>query len=147
MSILEKIRALELPKNEFVVMGSAILDIKGIRKAEDLDIIVTEELFEDFKKSPAWEYKSKIGTLGGVKVESLGNHDGASLYKYIYGGGDIDFFRNHQNRIEEIDGICFVSLSNLLEVKTSSWDRDKDKEDAKLIKDYLAKKERSHYIP
>lgn len=64
---------------------------------------------------------------------------GVSLYKHIYGGGDIDFFRNNPARIEEIEGMYFVSLSNLLEAKSSSWNRDKDKKDAELIRRYLSR--------
>ena len=138
MTILEKIKALNLPAHQFVVMGSAILEMKGIRKAGDLDIIVTQELFEELKGSPDWKYQVEWGEVGGgMDVESLENHKGVSLYKYIYGGGEIGFFLNDPKRIEEIDGIYFVSLENLLQTKSSSWDRPKDREDAELIKNYL----------
>lgn len=76
MSILQKVKNLGLFDKQFVVMGSAVLEMKGIRKAEDIDIIVTKELFETLKKDPGWEYESKIGSLGGVKVESLENTEG-----------------------------------------------------------------------
>ncbi len=39
MEILEKVKALNLPDKQFVVMGGAVLELKGIRKAEDIDII------------------------------------------------------------------------------------------------------------
>ena len=137
MNIIDKVRNLKLPDKQFVVMGSAVLEVKGIRKAKDIDIIVTKELFDKLKNDPNWEYKSEIGSLGNVQVESLENHDGVSLYSHIYAGGDIDFFRNNKDKIEEIDGIYFVSLSNLLEVKSNSWNREKDREDAELIRKYL----------
>lgn len=138
MEILEKVKVLNLPDKQFVVMGGAVLELKGIRKAEDIDIIVTSDLFERLKMDPVWEYKSEIGSLGNVTVESLDNHKGVSLYSQIYGGGDIDYFRKNPNRIEEIQGIYFVSLANLLEVKSGSWNRDKDKRDVELIKNYFA---------
>lgn len=74
-----------------------------------------------------------------MMVESLENHKGVSLYSHIYGGGDIDYFRNNLDRIEEVQGIYFVSLSNLLEAKSSTWNREKDKKDVELIRNYLAK--------
>ncbi|MDD5589959.1 MAG: hypothetical protein PHQ47_02160 [Candidatus Portnoybacteria bacterium] len=136
---MEKIKSLNLPREQFVVMGGAALEVKDIRKAEDIDIIITAELFEKLKSNPAWEYKVEWGELGGgMNVEMLDNRDRVVLYKYIYGGGDINFFLDNPERIEEIDGIIFVSLQNLLEVKSGSWDREKDRKDAKLIKEYLA---------
>jgi hypothetical protein len=140
MKILEKVKSLNLPDKQFVVMGGAVLELKGIRKSSDIDIIVTKELFETLKKDSDWEYKSEIGSLGNVMVESLENHKGISLYSHIYGAGDIDFFRNDPDKIEEIEGIYFVSLSNLLEVKSSSWNREKDKKDVELIRDYLSRR-------
>jgi hypothetical protein len=140
MNIVEKVKALNLPAEQFVVMGSAILELKGIRKAEDIDIIVTRELFEQLKNSSQWHYKRAMGDVGGgVDVEMLEQGD-ITLYPYIYGGGTIDFFLNDPNRTEEIHGIKFASLQNLLEVKSSSWDRPKDRQDAELIKAYLASK-------
>jgi len=140
MDILEKIKGLHLPKEQFVVMGSAILEIKGIRKAGDLDIIVTKELFTKLKNDSAWEYKQEIGDVGGgIEVELLDNKKGTQLYWNIYGGGEIDFFFNDLSGIEEIGGIYFVSLSNLLEVKSGSWDREKDRNDAELIKNYMSR--------
>jgi len=138
MDILGKVKALNLPPEQFVVMGSAILELKGIRKAEDIDIIVSRDLFEKEKSNPRWEYKIEQGDVGGgVQVEMLDNHEGITLYPYIYGGGEIDFFLDDPKRTEQIDGIKFVSLENLLEVKSSSWDRPKDRLDAELIKAYL----------
>jgi hypothetical protein len=139
MEILEKVKALNLPAKQFVVMGSAILEMKGIRKIGDLDIMVTPEVFDRLKNDPEWEYKSEIGDVGGgVSVELLDNHKGSQLYKYIFAAGDgINFFLNNPEKREEIEGVYFSSLSNLLEIKSGSWDRPKDREDAVLIRKYL----------
>jgi hypothetical protein len=56
MEIIEKVKALNLPSKQFVVMGGAVLELKGIRKAQDIDIIVTKTLFEELKKDTKWEY-------------------------------------------------------------------------------------------
>ena len=122
-------------------MGSAVLEIKGIRKANDIDIIVTKDLFDELKETSGWKYKKELGSLGDVWVESLENDDGISLYHHIYGGGDIDFFRNDPDNVEIIDGMYCVSLTNLLKVKSGPWNREKDRKDAELIMDYLRKKE------
>ena len=139
MEILQKIKNLNLPEKRFVVMGGAVLELKGIRKSNDIDIIVEKDLFETLKESANWKYKKEFGSLGQVWVESLENGGGVSLYHLIYGGGDIDFFRNNSENVEVFDGIYFVSLSNLLKVKSTSWNREKDKKDVELIQEYLRK--------
>ncbi|MEK7109492.1 MAG: hypothetical protein AAB919_03620 [Patescibacteria group bacterium] len=138
MDILTKVKSLGLPDKQFVVMGSAILELKGIRKAGDIDIIVTRQLFEQLRGDPAWQYKTKLGELGGEEVSFLKKGE-VEVYLDIYGGGEIDFFLSNPTRTEEIGGIYFASLTNLLEIKSGSWDRPKDREDARLIKEYLTK--------
>ena len=50
MNIIEKINMLNLPTKQFVVLGSAILQIKKIRDCADLDIMVSKDYFEKIKK-------------------------------------------------------------------------------------------------
>ncbi|MEK7531075.1 MAG: hypothetical protein AAB573_04400 [Patescibacteria group bacterium] len=138
MDIIAKVKALNFPTDQFVVMGSAILEMKGIRKAGDLDIIVTKELFEKMKSNPEWEYKREHGSVGNVVVEELDNHQGIELYYDIYPTGGIAKFFADPTEIEVIDGINFASLLSLLKVKAELWDREKDRQDAELIRNYLA---------
>ena len=46
MDIFARIKKFNLPRGEYAVFGSALLDVWGIRRAADLDIIATPELFE-----------------------------------------------------------------------------------------------------
>lgn len=116
-------------------MGSAILEVKGIRKAGDLDIMLKPELFEQIKQNPSWKYTHKTGKLGDT-IDLL-EKDGVQLYFHVYGVEDFDYFHADPIRTELIDGMYFVSLQNLLEIKSGRWDREKDREDAELIKKYL----------
>ena len=136
MSIVDKVRALDLPEKQFVVMGSAILEIKGIRKANDLDIIVTKSLFEKLKKDPSYTYFHKVGKLGD-KRDGLKRGD-VDLYWSIWDREDFEYFMAEMYRTELVDGIYFASLENLLEAKTGHWNREKDLQDVKLIREYLA---------
>jgi len=45
-SPLDELEGLALPQASFMVMGSGILDVLGIRKANDVDLVVSEEVFE-----------------------------------------------------------------------------------------------------
>jgi hypothetical protein len=136
VEIVEKIKNIGLPDKEFVVMGSAILEAKGIRKAGDLDVMVKKALFDELKKKPGWKYTHKVGKLGD-SIDLLENN-GVQLYFSIYGKEDYNYFLSEPTRIEEIDGIYFTSLKDLLRKKSTDWDREKDKQDVELIKAYLA---------
>jgi hypothetical protein len=137
MNIIETIRKIGLPEKEFVVMGSANLELKGIRKAGDLDIMIKKELFDELKKDSSWTYIYKKGRLGDER-EGL-QRDGIDLYHSVWGREDFDYFFEDPSRIELVDGIYFASLTNLLEAKSGRWDRPKDREDVRLIKEYLTK--------
>lgn len=43
-SIIEKIKDLNFPTSQYVVVGSGTLDALGIRKATDIDIAILPEL-------------------------------------------------------------------------------------------------------
>src|SRR3989344_1720029 len=60
MDIFERVRKAQLPVGDYAVFGSALLDVWGIRRAADLDIIVTPELYEKLRKD-GWEEKNANG--------------------------------------------------------------------------------------
>lgn len=141
MNIFTRIQSLNLPNKEFVVMGSANLEVKGIRKAQDLDIMIKAALFDQLKRSGKWEYIHKVGYQGD-EIDLL-EKNGTQLYFHIYGRENFDYFFAQPYRLELINDIYFASLFNLLEVKSGKWDREKDRQDAELIKTYLT----THNIP
>src|SRR3989338_7035700 len=55
MDIFERVKKLNFPIGEYAVFGSSLLDVWGIRKSNDLDIIVTPELFEHLRQDDTWE--------------------------------------------------------------------------------------------
>ena len=138
MDILERVKSLGLPDKQFVVMGSAILELKGIRQANDLDIMLTKDLFWKLKDDPTWRYVHKHGRLGD-EIDLL-EREGVQLYLSVWGREDFEYFMAEPYRTELIEGIYFCSLENLLEAKSGKWDREKDLKDAELIKTYLAHK-------
>lgn len=61
MNILQKIKELNLPSDQYVIIGSGTMDVLGIREAQDIDISVTKELFNKIKESGEWEeYEKKV---------------------------------------------------------------------------------------
>ena len=57
MNIFEEIEKLNFPNDEFIIVGSGIMAVKGIRDTNDLDIVVSPELFEKCKND-GWEIQS-----------------------------------------------------------------------------------------
>ena len=62
-SVLNELEKLALPEGSFMVMGSGILDALGIRKAHDVDLVVSGEL-----------YLKLIADGWNEKVSSDGHH-------------------------------------------------------------------------
>lgn len=50
MKIIESIKALGLPRNSFVVVGSSTMVVLGLAESDnDVDLTVTPEIFNKFK--------------------------------------------------------------------------------------------------
>lgn len=127
---ISRVKALNLPEEEFMVCGSAILDVLGIRKAQDVDLLVSSELFQKLESDDGWKRHSKYKT-------SLEHPEGISGAKQT-----LDFMKENYSLDEAlplatyIEGIPFMSLEMLINAKTQLG-REKDLKDIKLIKKYL----------
>lgn len=131
MEIFERIKKFNLPVGEYAVFGSSLLDVWGLRRAQDLDIIVTPELFEKLKKE-GWEEIQANGFTILRKDEA----DVTTIQQKPTNG---DYFPDRLQLIKEaviIEGLPFVKIEEVIACKTA-YNRPKDIEDIKLIKDYL----------
>ena len=63
MNIIEKIKELNLPKDQYVVIGSGVMDILGIRRANDIDLSVTKELHQKLRETGKWEEYENYGKI------------------------------------------------------------------------------------
>ena len=126
---VSRVKALNLPEGEFFVCGSAIMDLLGIRKAEDIDILVSPRLYEKLEKEDGWKKHPKYNilqdqdTICGAKVT-------------------LDFMKENYS-LEEVlplativEGIPFMGLEMLINAKRQ-MDREKDFVDIKLMEEYL----------
>lgn len=123
--LLKKLKKLNLPREKFTVCGSGPMGIRGIRKIKDLDIIVSENLWQELiKKYPTVGSGDKLRIdLGEIEI----------LHQpIIYQGEKLIC------EADIIDGIRYVNLATLIELK-KKMGREKDFKDIKLIKDYLKK--------
>jgi len=129
-SFLKELDDLNLPLGEYVITSSGVLAVRGIREAADLDILVSDRLWQDL----VLKYKVEKGELCDSiylgNLHLMGNwHSKDRLY-------------STQEQIEGadiIDGHPYLNLNMLKEFKEKSG-REKDKKDIELISLYRQSK-------
>ena len=127
----ERVRALGLPLEQIIVMGSGVLDQLGIRQADDVDVAANEALYAVLL----------AGRDGWIREEQWGEtlfrneQNTAELWSgWVAPGGRLSF-DELMKHTTEYDGIRFVSLNFLREWKL--WKgRPKDLRDVELIEQY-----------
>jgi glutaredoxin-related protein len=129
---IKRVKELNLPEGEFFVCGSAIMDVLGIRKAADIDILVSPELYEKLEKEDRWKKHPKYNIL-----QDKDKICGAKI--------TLDFMKENYS-LEEVlplavvvEGIPFMSLEMLINAK-KQMGREKDFADIKLMEEYLENK-------
>ncbi|MFH1129347.1 MAG: hypothetical protein V1686_01265 [Patescibacteria group bacterium] len=129
--LLEKLKELNLPKGKFAIFGSGPMGPKGLRDPRDLDIIVTEDIFSDFKKRPDFKLGQKKSDneyleKDGIEIYTNWNLEDWDINKLI-------------NEAEIIDNLPFVRIEEVLRWKRA-YNREKDIKDIELIENYLNRK-------
>ena len=121
MTIFERVKKYNLPLGEYAVFGSSLLEVWGIRKANDLDIIVTPELFERLRQDNTWQDDSGDGyallTKGEADVTTVQD-------KPTHG----DYLPDRIRLIKEapiINGTPFVKIEEVIACK-KAYNRPKD---------------------
>ena len=119
--LLNELNKLNLPKDEFAIFGSAVMAIKGIREAKDIDLIVTNELYKKLIKKYK-EIKPGIIQVGNIEIIASWN----SLIK-----NPEEVIKNS----ERIGDYNYIRLKDLIAWK-KKMGREKDKNAITLIKEY-----------
>lgn len=130
--IFKRIEKFNLPTGQYAVFGSALLDVWGLRDANDLDIIVTPELFEQLKNE-GWEEKQGNGFFILSRLD-------ANVTTVQNRPTDGDYNPDRIQLIKEaieINGIPFVRVEEVIACKTA-YNRPKDLQDIKMLQDYLS---------
>ena len=124
MNIREAISQLLLPDGSVMVVGSGLLDTLGIRAAGDIDLLVSHDVFDNFKHQ---NYKIQQHKDGSDYI-SIGRFEIMA-----------DWFGNDLETMREsavyIDKIPYWSLESMREWKCDHA-REKDVRDIALIDEY-----------
>ena len=132
----ENLEKIGLDAENAIVIGSGILSALGLRESQDIDVVVDEVAYErlsvdaQFKKADNHGHEVLVGSLFEI---------GKSWF-VLGKEWTFDDFLNHSVVIE---GVRYATIQFILDVK-KSWAlepdaRQKDKDDIKLIEEYLKK--------
>jgi len=125
MNVAKKISELNLPESSYIVVGSGILGALGIRESSDIDLVVTQEVYDHFE-SLGWEKG-----LWGNKV--VFQKDMFDIGLDWYGETAQEVLK----RAQVVNGVPYLSLDEVYEWKKRNG-REKDLRDLILIDEYRA---------
>lgn len=130
-SFTQRVRDLNLPLDEIIVIASGVLDAHNIRQADDIDLAASSRLFASFGHNSAWqphtaEWGERYYRSGDCEVWAGWTEPGKTypLYDDLLADTIV------------IDGIRFMSLQYVRRWKEIKG-RDKDKQDIALIDAFL----------
>ena len=109
MDIFTRVKKFKFPAGQYAVFGSALLDVWGLRKAVDLDIIVTPGLYKELKKQ-GWKERQAHGFPMLVKND-------ANVTTVQDKPTDGDYNPDRLQLIKEaikIKGIPFILIASLM---------------------------------
>ena len=133
----DKVKALNLPLDQIIVIGSGILDQLGIRPASDIDLAASSDLMKKLsEESDDW-----IKKFDDNQRFYFVKDDGSAE---VWDGWDFDGravgYDDLLDYAVEYDGVRFVDLEFLR--KWKSWrGREKDVRDVELIDEWRANNE------
>lgn len=130
----ENLKKLNLPIDQFVVVSSGALSVRGIRDSEDIDVIVTESFWDQLIK----KHKAGVNKFGIENLELENDIEILNPAQSIFGNSSIVPIEDVFEKSDMFDGIKFINLDHLKKIK-KELGREKDLKDIELIDDYLSK--------
>lgn len=128
MTFSERVKATGLPLDEVVVIGSGLLDQLGARTASDVDLVVSERLFDELSRDDSYvrrtEHGEEVLEQPPLEVWRSWGSDGVPNFEQLYADG------------QTIDHVRYVAIKTLLEQKRAR-NLPKDQTDIAWLEQYV----------
>ena len=134
MNVIDEVKKLGLPPKKYVVVGSGIIAARGIKETHDVDIVVTADIFKEFKAKEGWDQIPWSHDDHAGQVFLRKGH--FELYLDVNCGNFWPTTEELIARADIIDGVPFAGFKDTVAFK-KAYGRDKDAKDIELIQDYL----------
>ena len=123
----EKVKKLKLSEGRYVVVGGAVLEVLGLRSANDVDIVVHDSVYAEYRDGKNWkEYildnGRKVLSRNGCNLMRMSR---SYTLKQLIPDSVV------------VDGVRCMSVKKLIDSKLRTA-RPHDIADVKLLEDYLA---------
>lgn len=123
--VIAEILALELQADQYIVAGGASMTIRGLRDTSDIDLVVTQELF-DRLSALEWVQKPRPNGQPGLKRGRV------EVYLDVTTPSHAPSIEWLLARADFLAGIPLVDLDTLLAWK-QGYGREKDQRDVELL--------------
>ncbi len=124
-SSIDMIKRLKLPKGSYVVIGGAVLEALHLRQTHDVDIIVSDEVYREYRDTHHWqEYVQDSG-------KKILSHNGYNLMRTWMSKS----LKRLQKTQQMIEGVPMMSVDELIDAKRRLG-RKKDTEDIALLAEH-----------
>ena len=131
--VLAELQALKLPSGQYVVVGGAALAIRDIRDTDDIDLVVTQQLFDELA-TRGWKPKARPNGKPGLKFGRAEAYLDVNCEAF---GQSTSWLLEHAERVHDT---LLVDLPTLAQFK-AGYGRDKDFRDLKLIHEHMRLRE------
>lgn len=128
--LLQELKALNLPNDQYVIIGSGPLAVRNLREAQDLDILTSDSLWQELSQKypvilqiPPDIEKIQIGNIEFVGKGSSYRDDAVAAIDEIFKTADL------------INGHFYINLNLLRKIKQKRA-KEKDLKDIELIDQY-----------
>ena len=131
MNIFKKLQELNFPLGEYVLVGSGPLAARGLREASDLDIAVTDKLWQQLITSGKYKIEERYGRLFLAEY----NSEDVDIIKQLDWDDYPTTVTEAIKTADIINGYPFLNIAETIKFKTALG-REKDFKDIKLLEDY-----------
>lgn len=125
-TVTERVKALKLPADQYVVVGGAVMEVLNLRDSNNIDIVVDNDTYASFAGSGKWhEYALASGKVILTK-------DGINLAR-SWLGRTLGMIKRRGTFTK--DSVVFMSVGQLIECK-QRLGRRKDQSDITLLRSH-----------